>query len=100
MNKQQWIRTQPCCIPNCCTCFSVEAAHIRTAENSGTSKKPSDDYLVPLCSFHHKAQHAKGYPHPLELATGRQWDRFEAKDWFLDKAKEYNKLYLKECFDL
>lgn len=99
-SKQQWIRQQPCCIPNCVTGLPIEAAHIRTAANSGTGKKPSDDYLVPMCRLHHKMQHQTGHQHTLEHATGRKWERFEAKDWFLDQCSYYNRKYLKENYSL
>lgn len=38
----------------------IEAAHIRTGTDGGMGKKPSDCWVVPLCSWHHKSQHSVG----------------------------------------
>ena len=40
----------------------IEAAHWRSAANSGTGIKPGDPYLAPLCSAHHREQHQIGQP--------------------------------------
>jgi hypothetical protein len=66
MNKTEWIQTLPC--HNCgggewvaeIGEWRTQAAHCRRANNSGTATKPSDKYLVPLCSACHLAQHQKG----------------------------------------
>lgn len=38
----------------------VEAAHVRTGTDGGTSMKPSDRYALPLCANHHRHQHHIG----------------------------------------
>lgn len=35
----------------------IECAHIRRANNSGTSIKPSDAFTVSLCKAHHEESH-------------------------------------------
>ena len=39
---------------------AIEAAHFRSAANSGTGMKPPDEFLLPLCRAHHSEQHAIG----------------------------------------
>lgn len=59
-----FIRSLPCCV--CGNNIETEAAHIRMSDGSiakpmtGNSTKPDDYYTVPLCSAHHRAQHAHG----------------------------------------
>lgn len=61
-----WIRTLSCLI--CGDQTSVEAAHVRYADpsvgkpESGMGRKPSDAFVVPLCSDCHREQH-KGSEH-------------------------------------
>lgn len=38
----------------------VEAAHVRTGTDGGTSIKPSDCWVIPLCAAHHRQQHQIG----------------------------------------
>ena len=38
----------------------IEAAHVRHGTDGGTGMKPSDRYALPLCSGHHRRQHAIG----------------------------------------
>lgn len=58
-----FVRQQPCLI---CAWPWVEAAHIRAASprhgkrDTGKAEKPSDCWAVPLCSHHHREQHAHG----------------------------------------
>lgn len=47
----------------------VEAAHVRTNTDGGTSMKPSDWFTIPLCSCHHHYQHQIGEPE-FERKTG------------------------------
>lgn len=53
----KFVRTLPCLK---CRKAPSEAAHIRTAANSGTGLKPPDWHVVPLCSQHHRIQHQIG----------------------------------------
>lgn len=58
------IRSKPCCL--CGDNTSTEAAHIRTGDlsrgkaHTGMGEKPSDKWTLPLCSRHHREQHAHG----------------------------------------
>lgn len=55
------IRQLPCVV---CLRFGVEAAHLRTVcrkygkRETGKGEKPSDRWTLPLCSEHHRRQHA------------------------------------------
>lgn len=44
----------------CDTDHPTEAAHYRTAANSGAGIKPDDCWLLPLCRAHHGEQHRIG----------------------------------------
>lgn len=35
----------------------IEAAHVRIGSGAGMGQKPDDWRAVPLCSWHHRAQH-------------------------------------------
>jgi len=51
----------------------MEAAHIRSAANSGTGVKPADRYVAPLCRWCHGLQHSHGQPAfwvDLDIAFG------------------------------
>ena len=40
----------------------VEAAHLRMGTDGGLGMKPSDKWVLPLCSAHHRQQHQIGEP--------------------------------------
>jgi len=54
---KQYIRSLPCII---CDYPCSEPHHVRNANNSGTGKKPSDFWCVPLCKLHHAEFHHYG----------------------------------------
>lgn len=60
----EFIRSLSCVI--CGNNVSVEAAHIRFPSlragkrPTGLGEKPDDSFTVPLCSDHHREQHAMG----------------------------------------
>jgi hypothetical protein len=60
----QFVRLHDCCAsgktPNMECAGRIEAAHVRTGTDGGTSMKPSDRYTIPLCSCHHHYQHQIG----------------------------------------
>jgi hypothetical protein len=77
-----WIRTLDCAI--CDDNTSTEAAHIRYADSAylkravGKGEKPNDEWVIPLCGRHHRAQHAAGDErmwwfthclHPVHMAS-------------------------------
>jgi len=53
----KFIRKQPCII---CGHYETQAHHIRFANNSGISKKPSDSWTISLCPLHHAEFHQMG----------------------------------------
>lgn len=57
----KWVRTLSCVA--CGKSGPSDAHHIRTAKNSGTGIKPSDEFVVPLCrgpSGCHMEYHSSG----------------------------------------
>jgi len=56
-NYLKFIRTLECVV---CGNPHVEAAHLRMRTNGGMGMKPSDSWVIPLCSAHHKMQHQIG----------------------------------------
>jgi hypothetical protein len=94
MNKQQWIRTQPCAI--CCLKPPPsECSHVRTAKNSGTGIKPPDEYTIPACHNCHHVETVKGRSAALREIKGIILDKDDARDWYLAKAAFYEAEYKK-----
>lgn len=59
----RWIRGFECaCMgkPGMICFGKIEAAHARTGTDGGLSVKPSDCWVIPLCSAHHQLQHRVG----------------------------------------
>ena len=54
-----WVRKHKCSVP-ACDRLPIECAHVRTGTDGGIALKPSDRWLVSLCSFHHQEQHRIG----------------------------------------
>lgn len=54
-----WIRNQGCIVRGGCI-GGCQAHHVRRANNSGTSIKPSDDHALGLCLGHHMQLHTIG----------------------------------------
>lgn len=59
-----WIRGHECSVtaPGALHAGRIEACHVRTGTDGGTSLKPSDNFTLPLCALHHKIQHDIGEP--------------------------------------
>lgn len=55
-----WVRGHNCAVGNALCQGPIEAAHVRTGTDGGTSLKPSDCWTIPLCSLHHAQQHQMG----------------------------------------
>jgi len=59
-----WVSQLPCTV--CGNSIETEAAHIRFAEPkaaksiTGIGIKPDDEFVLPLCSYHHHEQHSMG----------------------------------------
>lgn len=56
----QHVRLHECIVKNDFCSGGIEAAHVRLGTDGGTSLKPSDCWSVPMCSYHHRAQHQHG----------------------------------------
>ena len=57
----KWIRTRFCEAILSGGCGGrVEAAHVRTGTDGGMGMKPSDCWVIPLCTEHHREQHRIG----------------------------------------
>ena len=62
---RRWIRQHECvnfgsAVAPCDIDHPIEAAHYRTAANSGAGIKPGDEWLLPLCRSCHALQHQVG----------------------------------------
>lgn len=54
-----WVRKHHCSVPGCLA-LPIECAHVRRGTDGGTGLKPSDHWVVSLCSVHHMEQHRRG----------------------------------------
>lgn len=57
----QWLRGRECLAVDGTCSGKIEAAHVDYAGDKGIGTKVSDRFAVPLCSGHHRMQHAKGW---------------------------------------
>lgn len=57
-----WIRGHECSITAAGVIHGgrVQACHVRTGTDGGTSLKPSDNWTIPMCALHHQVQSDKG----------------------------------------
>jgi hypothetical protein len=84
---RQWLRGRPCMLVDKGGCEGrMEAAHVDYAGDKGMGRKVHDKHSIPLCSEHHRVQHAWG------------WETFEANykippGGSLEAAAEYWKLW-------
>jgi hypothetical protein len=56
---RRWVKAHGCCVPDC-PAVRVEFAHLRSAANAGTGRKPHDAFGISLCHDHHDEQHRLG----------------------------------------
>ena len=54
-----WVRKHHCCVPDCRR-LPIECAHVRGGTDGGMALKPSDRWVISLCSQHHQEQHRIG----------------------------------------
>jgi len=54
-----WVRRHHCCVPGCLK-TPIECAHVRGGTDGGVALKPSDKWVISLCSAHHREQHQLG----------------------------------------
>lgn len=62
---RRFVRSHECvlfgnALSECDIDHPIEAAHYRTAANSGAGLKPGDQWLLPFCREHHAEQHRIG----------------------------------------
>jgi len=54
-----WVRKHHCSVPGC-RALPIECAHVRQGTKGGMGLKPSDRWVISLCSSHHREQHNLG----------------------------------------
>ena len=54
-----WVRRHRCSVPGCRQ-GPIECAHVRIGTDGGAGVKPSDRWVLSLCSYHHREQHSVG----------------------------------------
>jgi len=107
----KFIRSFVCCLagrePRACTgdagwngyqheCEGIiEAAHVRTGTDGGTSLKPSDSFTIPLCSLAHKRQHQIGEP-AFEKEWGIDMKAIAKRLWEISPARKRYEAKLQE----
>lgn len=57
--QRAWIGRHHCCVPRCVK-LPIECAHVHRHTDGGMALKPSDRWLISLCSAHHLDQHQAG----------------------------------------
>ena len=67
----------------------IECAHVRSGMRGGTALKPSDRWVISLCTFHHREQHGLG-EHAFERRHG--FDMLELAKEFARKSPHWLKL--------
>jgi len=55
-----WVRGHECAVPTCRFRGRSQAAHVRVGTDGSLSKKPGDNWVIPLCNLHHASQHSLG----------------------------------------
>lgn len=65
----KWVRGHECACSGRVECgvvsacsSKIESAHVRTGTDGGMAIKPGDNWVIPLCSYHHALQHKQGEP--------------------------------------
>jgi hypothetical protein len=56
---RSWVRRHHCSVPGC-KALPIECAHVRRGTDGGMGFKPSDCWVISLCSHHHREQHQLG----------------------------------------
>ena len=59
-SHRQWVRGHECVVQNADCLGRIEAAHVRAGTDCGLGVKPSDIFVIALCSWHHRQQHNIG----------------------------------------
>lgn len=83
-----WVRRHYCSVPDCQR-LPIECAHVRTGTGGGLALKPSDRWVISLCSYHHREQHQMG-EHQFETRYGI--DLIELADEFARQSPHRKRL--------
>lgn len=77
-----WVRSLPCSVLGCGSHGECDPAHVRRGTDGGTSLKPSDCWVLPLCHPHHVEQHqvgeqsfARKYRLDMKAEAAKVWAR-------------------------
>jgi hypothetical protein len=54
-----WVRRHACSVRGC-NLSPIECAHVRCGTDGGAGLKPSDRWVISLCTQHHREQHNLG----------------------------------------
>ena len=57
----QWLRGRECAVSNANCDGRMEAAHVDFMGAKGMGTKTEDRNAIPLCTFHHRQQHTRGW---------------------------------------
>lgn len=58
---KQWLRGRDCAVSNLNCDGRMESAHVDFLGSKGMGTKTEDRHCIPLCTFHHRAQHTRGW---------------------------------------
>lgn len=80
-----WVRCQPCAVLGC-GARTCDPAHVRRGTGGGTSLKPGDQWVIPLCHPHHMEQHSIG-EQSFERRYGLDMKAEAAETWARSPAR-------------
>ena len=85
-----WVRRHHCSVHGCLR-LPIECAHVRGGTDGGLAVKPSDRWVISLCSHHHRKQHRIG-----ECQFERRYgiDLFELAEEFARQSPHRKRLVL------
>lgn len=94
-----WLRKRNCLLADKGGCMGrIEAAHVYGGGDRGMSTKCRDSNAIPLCSEHHRVQHAWGWktfeanfgmaPGDAKLAAEAYWKAWPARLAWEAKLRE------------
>lgn len=84
-----WVRRHHCSVPGCQR-LSIECAHVRGGTDGGMALKPSDRWVISLCSYHHWEQHQLGED---EFGTRYAIELMELAEEFARQSPHRKKLF-------
>lgn len=85
-----WVRKHHCSVSGCLA-LPIECAHVRRGTDGGTGLKPSDRWVVSLCTSHHMEQHRLG---ELKFEKKYGLDLIELAESFASRSPQRFKLVM------